>query len=314
MNSIKRTILVTGGAGFIGRHLVDALTERGHRIRAAVRRHISVFHPSVEQRIIGNIGLKDDWSPLIEGCEVVIHLAAISHASHNIPEEQYNKVNRAATADLARATNQAGARLIFLSSIAAQTGPSANSLLSEADNCRPINAYGRSKLYAERDIASIGGSYIILRPTLVYGTGVKGNMRKLIQLARLPLPLPFGAVNNHRSLLGLQNLLSAIIFFVDREDIRNELFIIADSKPVSLPQMIAQLRLGMGRSPDLISVSPNLLAFFFRMVRMPHLWERLAQDLAVSVDRLKSVGYLPLNSTLDGLAELGAAAVRPRSD
>jgi len=314
MNSTTRSILVTGGTGFIGRHLVDDLTKRGHRIRVAVRRHTSVFQPSVEQRVIGDLALGVDWAPLIEGCEAVIHLAGIAHVGDVVSEEQYEKVNRVATADLASATKHAGVRLIFLSSIAAQSGPSANSLLTEADNCLPTSAYGRSKLQAERDIASIGGSYIILRPTLVYGAGVKGNMRRLIQLARLPLPLPFGAVDNHRNLVGIQNILSAIIFFVDRDDIGNEVFIIADPRPVSLSQIITQLRFGMGRSPGLISIPPNVLAKFFRMVRMSHVWERLAGGLVVSIDRLKSAGCSPEDTTLAVLAELGAEKTCTQSD
>jgi UDP-glucose 4-epimerase len=159
-----------------------------------------------------------------------IHLAALAHQPNDVKETLFDKINRQATADLARATARAGARLIFLSSVAAQSASSSNRVLTENDPCLPSTAYGRSKLNAEIDIAASGGQYVILRPSLVYGRGAKGNMRKLIRLARRPLPLPFAGVTNKRSLLAIENLISAIGLLIQRDEIRNEAFLVADAR------------------------------------------------------------------------------------
>jgi UDP-glucose 4-epimerase len=297
-----KNLLVTGASGFVGQHLTPALAERGHRVVAIVR-HPVVFGPNVTQVRIQDI-TSVDWMPLLQGIDVVIHLAAIAHRDNDVEEELYDKINRQVTTALARATARAGARLIFMSSLSAQTLPSSDLALTENDLCLPAGGYGRSKLNAEIDIAASGGQYIILRPPLIYGRGVKGNMRKLIQLARLPLPLPFGAVTNKRSLLAIENLILAINLLIQRDDIRNQVFLIADSTPVSLPEIISGLRHGMARPANLISIPPALLSGLFRMCRMSETWEKLAGNLVVSVDKLNSIGYSPIIATTPGLVAM----------
>jgi nucleoside-diphosphate-sugar epimerase len=299
----RRRLLITGAAGFIGRHLVPALVGRGHRVVAVGRRPMTLG-PSVDQVLIKDLADGVDWKPLLQGIDVVIHLAAIVHRGSDVAEGLYDKINRQATAALARATARAGARLIFVSSVGAQSAPSSDLVLTENDFCLPSGAYGRSKLNAEIDIAASGGQYVILRPVLVYGRGAKGNMRKLIRLARLPLPLPFGALTNKRSLLAIENLISAIGLLIQRDEIRNEVLLIADATPVSLPEIIARLRHGMGRPANLISIPPALLSDFFRMCRMSETWEKLAGNLVVSVARLNSTGYSPVIATAEGLAAM----------
>ena len=204
----QKNLLITGASGFIGQHLVPGLVEHGHRV-VSLARHPVAFGPAVKQVLIKDI-TSLDWTTLLQGMDTVIHLAGIAHRGGDVEEGFYDKINRQVTAALARASAKAGARLIFISSIAAQSPSSCDLVLTENNLCVPAGAYGRSKLNAEIDVASSGVQYAILRPPLVYGGGVKGNMRKLIQLAKLPLPLPFAAVSNKRSLLAIENLILAI--------------------------------------------------------------------------------------------------------
>ena len=306
----RRRLLITGATGFVGQHLVPALVERGHRVVAVVRHPLVLLGPSIDQVLIKDLAADVDWMPLLQGIDVVIHLAAIAHRGPDVEERLYDKVNRQATAALARATASVGARLIFLSSVAAQSSPSSDRVLSETDVCHPAGGYGRSKLNAEIDIAASGGQYVILRPTLIYGPGVKGNMRKLIQLARLPVPFPFEAVTNKRSLLAIENLSSAIGLLIERDDIRNEVFLVADATPVSLPEIIASLRHGMGRPANLFAIPPPLLLGLVRICRLTETWEKLAGSLVVSVDKLNAIGYSPVVTTSQGLAAMTRALPR----
>jgi hypothetical protein len=93
---------------------------------------------------------------------------------------------------------------------------------------------------------------------------------------------------------------------VQRDEIRNEVFLVADATPVSLPEIIARLRHGMGRPANLISIPPALLSDLFRMWRMSEQWEKLAGKLTVSVAKLNSIGYSPVIATLAGLAAMTA--------
>src|SRR5215813_15621150 len=101
-------------------------------------------------------------------------------------------------------------RFVFLSSIRAQSGPVANEVLTEDMEPRPTDAYGRSKLDAERGLADVSIDWVAMRPVLVYGPGVKGNMAALLKLAANPLPLPFRSLPGRRSLLSVDNLVVAV--------------------------------------------------------------------------------------------------------
>jgi len=298
----EKKLLITGATGFVGQHLAPALAERGHRVVAVVR-HPGVFGPTVNQVLVQDI-TSVDWMPLLQGIDVVIHLLAIAHRGNDVAEAVYDRVNRQVTASLAQATARAGARLIFMSSVAAQSSHSSDLVLSETDVCLPAGGYGRSKLNAEIDIAASGGQYVILRPPLIYGRGVKGNMHKLSQLAKLPVPFPFEAVTNKRSLLAIENLISAVDLLVQRDDIRNEVFLVADATPISLPEIIASLRLGMGRPANLFAMPQPFLLGLFRMCRLSETWEKLAGNLVVSIDKLRSIGYSPGFATSQGLAAM----------
>jgi nucleoside-diphosphate-sugar epimerase len=301
-------IAVTGASGFVGKHLVRALRRRGHCVIAISRRPVRDFLPDVRQVAMGDLNGPVDWAAFLEGSDVVIHLAGITHAGTDVPSTVYNQVNHIGTVALAQAVNRLRARLIFLSSVAAQVGPAANRIVTESDAAVPVSAYGISKRDAERAIAAADGRYVILRPPLVYGEGVKANMAKLIQLAKLPIPLPFASIDNRRSLLGIDNLTRAIEFLVARDEIDKETFLIADSEPISLPEIVLKLREGMGRSPNLISLPPRALAAVFRLLRKSDVWERLSQNLVVTTDHLRRAGYSPAESTREGMIRLGRAA------
>jgi nucleoside-diphosphate-sugar epimerase len=298
-------IAVTGASGFIGHHLVPALSSYGHQVTAITRRSVAKFSAEIRQVVIADLTQLPDWVKLLQHVDIVIHLAGIAHATGEVPPAAYDQVNHRATAALAGAAHRLRVRLIFISSIAAQVGPSTDRIVTEIDVPAPTSAYGRSKREAERAIAAVNGHYVILRPTLVYGAGVKANMAKLIQVAKLPLPIPFAAIHNSRSLLGIHNLIQAIEFLVTHEDINKETFLIADPEPISLPEMISYIREGMGRAPNLISMSPTAIAGLFSLAKRSEMWERLSGNLVVSTEHLCQAGFSPVERTSEGLRNLG---------
>ena len=150
--------------------------------------------------------------PILEGMDVVVHLAAVAHRSR-IDSGQCARANRLATASLAQACLDHGIKhMIFMSSIGAQAGSAADHLVTELDPPRPVTAYDQTKLAAEEEIRRSGVPFTILRPVIVYGPAAKANIALMMRIARLPLPLPFGAFTLRRSLLSIDNLVQAVIF------------------------------------------------------------------------------------------------------
>ena len=96
--------------------------------------------------------------------------------------------------------------------------------------------------------------FTILRPVLIYGPGVKGNIARLARWARSPWPLPFGSFSNRRSILARQNLIEAIHFSLRTPATMGETYVVADPEPLTLAQIIAALRAGDGRSPALLPI------------------------------------------------------------
>jgi nucleoside-diphosphate-sugar epimerase len=300
-------VLLTGATGFVGCHLLDDLAARGYRLRTAGRSTAPAI-AGVEHAAIGDLGAPIDWQPLLDGVDLVVHSAGLAHADSTLPEEHYRAINTDATLALARAAQAAGVqRFVFLSSIRAQSGPISDQPLNEADPPAPTDAYGRSKLAAEQGLAGLDLDWVALRPVLVYGPGVKANMAALLKLARLPLPLPLGALSAKRSLLAIENLAEAVAFALSEACPARRSYIVADPEPLSVAEMLAAMRGGLGRGPGLIPIPSPLLALAARLAGRPAAYERLANGLVASPDALLSAGWRPPAETKAALARLAAS-------
>ena len=310
-------ILVTGASGFVGSVLVPFLAAAGHHVRAASRNPSSaVTGERIESVVCPDlVAMREiDWDVLLAGIDIVVHLAGIAH--YQLPGSvDYDRVNREATVILAKACRRHSIkRLIFLSSIAAQTGPAAENVLTEANEPRPETAYGRSKLAAELEIAQLGVPFTILRPVIVYGPTASANIGLLTRLAASPWPLPFGALGNRRSLLAIENLALAIAHCFDSPDTLNQTFVVADREPITITDMFIVMRKAVGRSSRLISVSPSAIKALITAAGRKELWQRIGRELVVSSEKLENAGWRPQIETKEGLGATMKAFVRRRPD
>lgn len=299
--------LVTGASGFIGQALVAEFARNGRDVRAAVRRPPPYSFPATVE-VLQHPDLRQpvDWRPFLRGVDQVIHLAGIAHISSGVAEDLYDQVNRIATERLANAAAQANVRhFVFVSSLRAQTGPSADHILTERDQPAPTDAYGRSKLAAERTVSAAGVPFTILRPVLLYGAGAKGNMALLARLAALPLPLPLKSFGNRRSLLGIDNFASAADFVLSKPVTNGETYIVADPGPAPrLADMIATLRMAKGHPPLLLPLPPRCVEIPLRAIGRAGLWERFGGELRADPAKLIAAGWSPAHETLSGLAAM----------
>ena len=302
-------ILVTGASGFIGRALVDELANAGHVVRAAMRQPADVFPRSVEVVAVADLTRPVEWRPLLRDVQTVVHLAGIAHAGSQIAEQAYDRVNRLATAELATAAKSHGiGHLIFMSSIRAQSGPASSEPLRESDSPRPTDAYGRSKLAAEEAVRGAGVPFTILRPVLIYGSGVKGNLARLMELARKPWPLPLGLCRNRRSLLARRSLIDAIHLVLASPGAKGQTYIVADRAPLTLAEIVAALRAGEGRRAGLLPVPPAVIGLAAKAAGREEEWQRLGGTLVADPGKLVQAGWKPADTRL-GLAELVRATV-----
>ncbi len=229
LQTMGRRVLITGASGFIGRAVTTHLASRGYLVRAAARMPELVPSQShnIETACLPDLTQPTDWTSLLTGVESVIHIAGMAHVNHPL-EGEIDRVNRVATAELAGAAASTRSGAIYISSVAAQSGPASDHVLTEEDLATPENAYGRSKLAAESAVVEADVPYVILRPVLVCGAGASGNLAKLMRIVDLPIPLPIGALKNRRSLLSINNLAHAVRSVLENPATLGEIFLVAD--------------------------------------------------------------------------------------
>jgi nucleoside-diphosphate-sugar epimerase len=145
---------------------------------------------------------------------------------------------------------------------------------------------------------------VALRPVLVYGPGVKGNMAALVRLARSPYPLPLAGLPAWRSLLGLDNLAAAIDTVLAAPEPLRRPLIVADPEPLTVATMIAAMREGLGRRPGVFPVPAALMEAAFRATGRSEAFARLAGSLVASPAALRQLGWVPPAETRAGLAAL----------
>ncbi|MET0010660.1 MAG: SDR family oxidoreductase [Candidatus Thiodiazotropha sp. 6PLUC9] len=307
-----KKVLVTGASGFVGTQLCPFLISQGYDVRAGMREKKADW-TICEQAVLGEITAATDWRKALEGVDVVVHLAGRAHVmreSTGDPLTLFRKVNVEGSRSLARQAAEAGVkRLIYLSSIKVNGERSTDHPLAADDPAAPEDAYGQSKWEAEQLLREITAEadmeLVILRPVLVYGPGVKGNMQSLVGWIRKGLPLPLGRVENRRSLVSIENLLDFIAISLDHTGAAGEVFLVADGEDLSTPQLIRKLAQAIGVTPRLIPVPMMLLRLLGQVTGRSSAIDRLCGNLQVDISKNRRVlGWTPKVTVEAALKEM----------
>jgi nucleoside-diphosphate-sugar epimerase/GT2 family glycosyltransferase len=248
----NRKVLVTGAGGFVGRAVCAELPLFGFHVLGAVRKLDPASRIDATQYTqLGNIDENTDWSATLTGVDCIVHLAARVHIMQDTsadPFAEYRRDNVALTLNLARQAVASGVRrFVFISSIKVngESTPIGQPFTPE-DIPRPEDFYGISKLEAEQALLKLaketGLEVVIIRPPLVYGPGVKANFQTMMRWIAKGVPLPFGALDNQRSLVALDNLVSFIITCLLHPAAVNQVFLVSDGDDMSVTEILRCVR------------------------------------------------------------------------
>ena len=230
-----RSLLITGATGFVGGKLLKLLETSDFKICILSRQQHSDY-----ETIVCDLGQKQIPSSAIVSVDSVFHLAGFAHDLRDASkvEHLYRAINVNATVKLAELAAQQGVqRFVFVSSVKAGGGAIVGRCMTEEDQGEPEGIYGRTKREAELKLLEIGRQSCmhvsIVRPSLVYGPGVKGNlaiMRSWIEKGWFP-PLP--ETGNHRSMIHVDDLVRALLLVAEDDRADGEIFIATDGVPHS---------------------------------------------------------------------------------
>ena len=266
--------LVSGASGFVGGALV------AHLEASATRLHFG----------------EGDWLEQVKAADfrdaAVFHLAAKVHETGPELEAEYVHDNVEKTRELALAAAAGGARrLVFLSTVKVHGEETTGQPFRAADRAHPEDSYARSKWAAEEALRGIAGiEVVIVRSPLVYGAGVKGNLLSLLRLADSSWPLPFGAIDNRRSFVHVDDLARLLIDCARLPQAAGGTFLAAHADAVSTPRLVSSIRSHLGRPARLMRVPPRMLeaaaALTGQSERISRLTRSLELDTAETTERL----------------------------
>lgn len=298
------TVLVTGATGFVGTNLVHHLAEKGYKIRGVSRKEMSPF-PEIsnyEHAKIEDVYSEKAWRPLLAGVDIVVHLIAKTHSSDSgdlkaLPD--YRHINVDITKALLDASSAAGVkRFIYLSSIKAVGEETPiDKPFTEESPCNPVDSYGISKREAEELILKHEGKIdtVIFRPPMIYGPGVKGNFLRLLKAVKKRLPLPFGSIQNARSILFVGNLISAIEKVIENRPTGTRIYHIADDKALSTPSLLELMASAMETQLRVFSFPPSLLEKTASLFGKKEMVKKLTRSLVITTKRVEEdLGFVQL--------------------
>jgi nucleoside-diphosphate-sugar epimerase len=279
-------IIVSGPNGFIGQRLLENSVS-----------NYNIIPISLRNTPINKIEFYNTHS--------IIHLAGLAHQMQKTNAKRYFDANYELTKELALAAKLAGVpHFVFISTIKVY-GETSKSTLDEQSFCNPINdPYGQSKLEAEKFLQSIEDENFqvaIVRPPLVYGPGVKGNLARLMKLVDSWYPLPFGGIETRRSMVFVDNLIELINCIVENK--ASGVYLAGDKEPMTTSFLIREIRKNLGRNPNLFQFHGFLKSLLFKL--KPEMANRLFSSLELDTSSTNGrLRFTPPCSPAYGIARM----------
>jgi len=303
--------LVTGAHGFVGTSLCNLLLKSDWRLVAAHRRVSSPpLLAGTEQEFLPLSAEPRRWLDVLQSIDCVVHLAANVHrmGREAALDASFNSVNVEGTRFVAEQCARAGVkRLVFLSSIKVNGEGNNYTAYRAEDPPDPQDAYARSKLAAETAVRNVcetaGVEFVIIRSPLVYGPGVRANFRSLLKIVELGVPLPLGSIDNRRSLVGVENLVSFIETCMTHPNATGRVWLISDGDDLSTTGLMRKMSRLMQRPDRLFAFPPRWLRRLGKIAGLDAQMGRLCDSLMIDATPAhQDLGWRPTVSVDEELA------------
>lgn len=272
-------ILITGKGSFIGRNFLNCS-------RCTDVQEVSLLDKKPENIDFTNVG-------------VVLHLAAIVHQNRNISKSEYFRVNRDLCIEVARQAKKFGVKqFVFLSSVKVygRYNPEKGTW-NESSKCEPEDPYGQSKYEAEQGLRSLEDrnfTVTVIRPPLVYGTGVKANMLSIIKLVDKFPVLPLKNISNKRSFVAVENLIHLIDTVIEKRT--SGIFLPMDEKPLSTTELAIIISKCLNKKTVLFKLPDFVVKSGMKL--LPKIFDRLYGSFEIDNTFTKqALKYQPVIST-----------------
>ena len=306
---IAKPVGVTGANGFVGAALIRHLADLGVAAIALSRSKPDPVSSANAWRRLPDLDGNADFSTAVQGLDCVVHCAARVHVMKDRapdPLAAFRTVNCEATLSLARAAALAGIkRFVFVSSIKVngdETEP--GKPYHPSDTPQPVGPYGQSKAEAEAGLRALceetGMELAIVRPVLVYGSGVKANFAAMARLAGRGLPLPLASTRNSRSFVYIENLADLLAKLATGE-LPAQTYLASDGTPIATSGLLHEMAEAQGRKARLFPIPRTIARIAARLSGRTGIYSRLFGSLETDIEHLRQVGWQPPFDLQEGL-------------
>ena len=287
-------VLVTGATGFVGQHLIEYLKLDGYNIKAIARKLI----PGVDTVICDffNDSIPENT---LKGIDVVFHLAGYAHdlKSESGIEQTYQKINVDITSKLLLLSVKNNVKkFIFVSSVKAGGVSRQGKCATEKSLSEPDGVYGKTKREAELKVLEAGRKFdihvSILRPALIYGPKVKGNLQLMMQGIKKGWFPPLPDVGNKRSMIHVDDVVQALLLLVNIQQANGEIFIATDGRTYSSRNIYETMCYVLDKNIPNWSVPRLLFNVIARLSSgFKYKIDKLLGDECYSSKKLQSLGF-----------------------
>ncbi|WP_324172660.1 NAD-dependent epimerase/dehydratase family protein [Sulfurimonas sp.] len=261
-------ILFTGATGFIGNYFINKYKNK-YNIKT-----FSFLNDNFEKLELFHI-------------DTVIHLSALVHQMGGASEEEYEQINVTQTVALASKSKNSGVKhFIFMSTVKVY-GEETKKAYTEKTICKPQDDYGKTKLKAELQLQKLQDNDFkvsIIRTPIVYGYGVKANIKNLVNLVNKVPILPFGKIKNKRSMVYVGNLCYLIDEIITQE--KAGIFLACDEEPLSTTRLCELISNNLNKKVYYIKIP--FFTFLLKMIK-PSFHKRLYESLEVDNTQTKEI-------------------------
>jgi len=317
------SICVFGSTGFLGSAIVRKLNTFNYNVyevnRSGSKQPLSFSAHKFDCKNFSAYEFN-----YLHDCDVVIFASGVSECDNSNFSSDYEIINfKCAVSVLEACIDYDVKRFIYISSIKV-CGELTDSSLPFGPDCdgAPDGMYGFSKLNAELAIKKLSYSenidFVIVRPPLIYGTGVGGNFHSLIKLVTSGIPLPFASVNNSRSLISIENLVNFVLLCTDRSSslkAANQVFHISDGVDISTSTLLRKVAIAYGARLRLLPVPVSFMRLAAKLIGKSGMADRLFGNLQVDSSKASELlGWKPvvtMDEQLRKMAEFDKSAGKP---
>jgi len=301
---VTEKLFITGATGFVGTLLVGQLacTVGLDQVTVLLR-----YQHSSCKTVIGDLQSGAIPSNSLNGIDIVYHLAGYAHDLQDAESiaDLYQAVNVDATVQLASLAASSGVqRFVFVSSVKAGGSAVAGQCVTEEDQFEPESIYGCTKREAELKVLEIGrqsGMHVsIVRPSLVYGPGVKGNLALMQSGVKKGWFPPLPETGNRRSMIHVDDLVRALVFVAENEVANGQIYIATDGAPHSSRETYEAVCYSVGKTPCGWSVPKwvfDLAGMMSSRVRFK--LDKLLGDECYSSAKLEALGFKAEKGVMD---------------